>query len=319
MSDSNSPRPTKIGVMLPVMEKNTGMRRWPEIKAMAQLSEDMGFDSIWLPDHFLYKLENDEPAKGCWECWSMLCAIAACTERVELGTLVLGLGFRNPALLAKMADTLDEVSDGRLILGIGAGYHKYEYDAFGYPFDYKYSRFAEGMQILHGLLKNGEVDFQGRFHSARNCELKPRGPRATGPTLMMGSSGPKMMKLMAQYCDMWNGFWDDTGNSSLGYEKLSVKIDQACEDVDRDPKTLQRSVTVLIADETADPWWEDMPFDNDADLGALKPLQGSPTALAEQLHAYVEQGVTYIQLHLDDCSHQNIERLGPMLEAFDAL
>ena len=318
MTATNPRRKAKVGIMLPIMEKTDGNRSWTELKDMVQLVEAMGFDSVCLPDHFLYKLENNEPAKGCWEAWSMLCAMAACTERVELGTLVLGMGFRNPALLAKMADTLEEISGGRLILGIGAGYHRFEYDAFGYPFDYKYSRFAEGIEILHGLLKNGRVDFEGRFSSAHQCELKPRGPRPNGPPLMMGSKGPKMMKLMGRYCDMWNGFWDDIGNSPEGYAQVKPLIDAACTDVGRDPATLERSVTVLIADETSEPWWEDMPFDNDADLGALKPLLGTPTEIAQSLREFAALGISNIQIHLDGCDSQSIEKLGPILDAFDA-
>ena len=273
---SNTERPAKVGLLLPLTEKTTGSPSWEEIKSIGQLAEGMGFDSLWAADHLLYKLENDEPPKGCWECWSMITALAACTKRVELGTMVLAMGFRNPALLAKMADTVDEISGGRLILGLGAGYHKFEYDAFGYPFDYKYSRFAEGLEIIHGLLRKSNVDFKGRFYSAKECELKPRGPRGEGPPIMMGSRGPKMLRLMGRYCDMWNGFWDDVGNSPEGYAKLKPILDEACEEVGRDPATLERTVTVLIADETAEPWWEDMSFDNDADLTAITgyfPLQ----------------------------------------------
>ena len=117
MTSSQSTRPAKIGLMLPAMEKNNGMSSWADIRAMAELAEGIGFDSLWVVDHFLYKLENDDPPKGAWECWSMLSALAACTKNVELGTLVLGMGFRNPALLAKMADTVDEA----LALLIGTG------------------------------------------------------------------------------------------------------------------------------------------------------------------------------------------------------
>ena len=153
MSTTSQRRPAKVGLLVPLMEKTTGSRSWTEIRDMAELAEALGFNSLWAADHFLYKLENDEPPKGCWECWSVISALAACTKNMELGTIVLGMGFRNPALLAKMADTVDEISGGRLVLGLGAGYHKFEYDAFGYPFDYKYSRFAEGLEIIHGLLK----------------------------------------------------------------------------------------------------------------------------------------------------------------------
>jgi hypothetical protein len=126
----------KVGLMLPQIDgmRQRGMARWSDLKAMAQLAEDVGFDSLWLVDHFLYRLLGEDRGRGAWECWSLLAALAATTSKVELGTLVLGMGFRNPALLAKMADTVDEVSNGRLILGVGAGYHELEYRAFGYPY-----------------------------------------------------------------------------------------------------------------------------------------------------------------------------------------
>ena len=171
----------KVGLQLPQIEgmRGDGVRRWSELHEMAAVAEEIGLDSLWISDHLHYRLEGEETGRGCWEVWSLLSALAACTSRVELGTLVLALGWRNPALLAKMADTVDEISDGRLILGLGAGYHRYEYDQFGFPFDHRVSRFEEGIQIIHGLLRDGAVDFAGRFYSARDCELKPRGPRAT--------------------------------------------------------------------------------------------------------------------------------------------
>ncbi len=206
-------RPAKIGLMLPHMEKPDGQRSWAQIREMAELAEAIGMDSVWVVDHFLFKLDNDDPPRGIWECWSLISALAACTKTVELGTLVLGTGFRNPALLAKMADTVDEISGGRLILGLGAGYHKFEYDAFGFPCDNKFSRFEEALKIIHGLLRDGHIDFEGRFYSARDCELKPRGPRPEGPPILIGSMGHKMLRLLGRYADQWNGFWDYAGNS----------------------------------------------------------------------------------------------------------
>ena len=135
---------------------------------------------------------------------------------------------------------------------------------------------------------------------------------------MIGSKGPKMLRLMGRYGDMWNGFWDDVGNSPKGYAQLQPVLDEACEEVGRDPATLERTVTVLVADETAEPWWEDMPFDNDADLQALRPLHGAPSEIAQTMHEFVDLGVSSIQIHLDPCTVQSIERLAPVLEAFDA-
>jgi alkanesulfonate monooxygenase SsuD/methylene tetrahydromethanopterin reductase-like flavin-dependent oxidoreductase (luciferase family) len=213
--------------MLPQTEgmRGPGVRGWSEVKDMAQAAEDVGFDSLWLVDHFLYLLDGEAQARGVWEGWSLLSALAAVTTRAELGTLVLGTGFRNPALLAKMTDTVEEISGGRLILGLGAGYHPREYDAFGYPHNYRYSRFAEAIQIVHGLLRDGQVDFEGKFYSARECELKPRGPRASGPPILIGSIGPRMLKLVAKYADQWNAYYDDTGNSVEGAVRLRGVVD----------------------------------------------------------------------------------------------
>ena len=168
----------KVGLLLSVAEGSAG-GRWTNLKAMAQHAEAAGFDSLWIADHFMIPGGSDEPPHGRWECWSILSSLAAVTTRIELGTLVTCTSFRNPALLAKMLDTVEEISDGRLILGLGAGYYEPEYRAFGFPFDHRLDRFEEALQIVHGLLRNGAIDFQGRYYEARDCELRPRGP--TGP------------------------------------------------------------------------------------------------------------------------------------------
>lgn len=311
-------RPAKIGLMLPHMEKPDGQRSWAQIREMAELGEAIGLDSLWVVDHFLFKLDNDDPPRGIWESWSLLSALAACTKTVELGTLVLGTGFRNPALLAKMADTVDEISGGRLILGLGAGYHKFEYDAFGFPFDNKYSRFEEALQIIHGLLKDGHIDFEGRFYSARDCELKPRGPRPEGPPILIGSMAHKMLRLLGRYADMWNGFWDYAGNSPGQLAEVRALIDEACVEVGRDPATLARTVTVLMADDSPNPYWKDSPSDNANQPLTPLMLNSAPADLADSLRAFVAEGASHIQIHLDPTTPETIEKLAPVLEALDA-
>jgi alkanesulfonate monooxygenase SsuD/methylene tetrahydromethanopterin reductase-like flavin-dependent oxidoreductase (luciferase family) len=195
----------KIGLVLIIAERKELKRAfsYQETREIAQRAESTGFDSLWLYDHMLYRSEG-EPTIGIWECWTFLSALADATQHVELGTLVACNSFRNPALLAKMAITLDEVSQGRLILGIGAGWNKPEYDAFGWPFDHRVSRFEEALQIIRPLLKGGKVDFEGKYYQAHDCEIKPYGPRAGGPPLMIGSFGERMLSLTVKYADLWN-------------------------------------------------------------------------------------------------------------------
>jgi len=305
----------KIGLLLPQGEgmRGPGVRGWSPVKEMARTAEDVGFDSLWLVDHLSYKLDGEDEARGYWEVWSLLSAIAATTSKVEIGTLVLAMGWRNPALLAKMADTVEEISDGRLILGLGSGYHKHEYDAFGFPFDYKVSRFEEAIQILHSLLRTGKVDFAGHYHQARECELSPRGPRSEGPPILMGTVQPRMMACMAKYGDLWNAYYDDTHNKVAAITRLRPLVDEACRKEGRDPKTLERTVTVLVADSTADPWWDKLPTDNWVEQGPLVPLSGEPQKIAECLLEYQAEGISHLQICLEPTTAQTIESFAEVL------
>jgi alkanesulfonate monooxygenase SsuD/methylene tetrahydromethanopterin reductase-like flavin-dependent oxidoreductase (luciferase family) len=300
----------KVGLDMPLNDR-TGLG-WKELRDIAMAAEDSGFDSIWVDDHLLYHYDGNDEPNGNRESWAMLTAIAAHTKTVELGHLVLGMGFRNPALLAKIADTVDEISDGRLILGVGAGYHEVEYRAFGYPYDNRYARFEEALQIVHGLLRNGEIDFEGRFYSARDCVLRPRGGRPEGPPIMIGTTGHKMLRLTAKYADMWNAYWAHTNNSVEGLTPLRALVDEACVEVGRDPATLQRSVTILTAESNDNPWWDALPTGETAE--PLKPLNGSPEEIAEGLRAYHREGISHAQISVDNISTGAIERLGPALE-----
>ena len=167
----------KIGLMVFLANdrENNSKSPYDTIRAIAQQAETDGFDSIWLADHLFYR-KPGEPTRGIWECWTMLAALAEATQRVEIGTLVLCNSFRNPAILAKMATTADEVSHGRLILGVGAGWNEPEYQAFGLPFDHRVDRFEEALQILKPLLREGHVDFAGQVLSS--AKLRGRAARS---------------------------------------------------------------------------------------------------------------------------------------------
>ena len=192
-------------------------------------------------------------------------------------------------------------------------------NSYGFPFDNKVSRFEEAIQIVHGLLKNGQVDFEGKFYSARECELRPQGPRAGGPPILMGASRPRMMALTAKYADMWNAYYDDTLNSVEGAKRMRPIVDEACREQSRDPATLERSHAVLMADANADPWWDRLPSDQLAGQAPLKPLSGSPEAIAEELLRYEREGISHIQICLDPTTPKTTEELAPVLEALDRL
>jgi len=298
-------RVCKIGVLLPTIEGGMAREtpRWSDLAAMAQRAEAIGFDSLWIVDHFYYQMPRRGEQAGVWEGWSLLAALAAITTRVELGTLVLCTAFRNPALLAKMADTVEEISGGRLILGIGAGWNEYEFRAFGYPFDHRVGRFEEALTIIHGLLKGGRIDFSGQYHTAHGCELRPRGPRPGGPPIMIGSSSPRMLGLTARYADQWNIF--HTAPEILAERREAV--DAACREAGRDPTTLVRTASVRV----------NLLGRQSRQGAANPPLGGTPEAIAAGLHAYCRAGATHLQIIPDPSTLAGIEALAPVLEAFD--
>ena len=217
----------RVGFHLPETER---LARWSEIADLCRMAEDVGFDSIWVPDHLIYRFEG-EPVKAPWECWSLLSAIAGITRRVELGPLVLCTNFRNPAMVAKMAATVDEISNGRLILGLGAGWHEPEYAAYGFDFAHRFGRFAEAFTIIRTLLTDHAIDFSGTYFTLRDCELMPLGPRPDGPPLMIGSRGPQILALTLPHVQYWNGWYAWNGNTVDGYAPLRAEIDTAAESV----------------------------------------------------------------------------------------
>lgn len=231
-----------VGVQLPEVERDV---RWPKLVAIARAVEAAGLDSLWVGDHLLYRDGAGRGERGPWEAWTQLAALAAVTERVTLGPLVACLGFHPPAVLAKMAATVDEISGGRLVLGVGSGWNRAEFDAFGLPFDHRVSRFAEAFAIIRGLLAGERVTLHGRFWSADNAVLLP--PPGRRVPLMSGSTGPRALGITLPHVDAWNTWWEDYGNAPDGFAALNARISAACADAGRDPATLRRSACVLVA------------------------------------------------------------------------
>jgi alkanesulfonate monooxygenase SsuD/methylene tetrahydromethanopterin reductase-like flavin-dependent oxidoreductase (luciferase family) len=196
----------RVGTILPIAEGDGPGRTptWKEILQFARRADAIGVDSIWVFDH-MFSNEPGTPPRGLHKAWSLQSALAASTERVELGQLVMCTSFRNPALLAKMAATADEISDGRLILGLGAGWHDQEYRAFGYPIDHRVSRFEEAIAIIMPLLRGETVTVSGNFYTVSDAVILPK-PTRHIPVLVAGK-GPRILRLTARHADAWNTAW----------------------------------------------------------------------------------------------------------------
>jgi probable F420-dependent oxidoreductase len=272
---------------------------------MAVAAEAAGFDSIWLYDHLLYRSPG-QPVRGIWECWTMLAALADATATVELGTLVLCNQFRHPAILAKMAVTLDEVCGGRFILGMGAGWNEPEFRAFGLPFDHRVGRFEEALQIIAPLLRTGRVDFAGEYYEARNCEIVPRGPRAQGPPLLIAGSGPRMLRLTAQYADLWNPSDYIAAPGALAEHR--AKIRAASEAAGRAPSSIGVTAHVPVA----------FP-----DLGGTPAtstipayLSGSTQEIAAAMHDLDRMGASHLMFFCAPYNRAALERLAGAVRAY---
>ena len=234
-------------------------------------------------------------------------------RRIELGPLVACTNFHNPALLAKQAATIDEISGGRFILGLGAGWNETEFRAFGYPFDHRIDRFEEAFTIIRTLLRDGAIDFDGTYYQARDCELIPRGPRPDGPPLMIGSKGPRMLRMTLPHVQSWNVWFADTGNSPAGVPALREQVDAIAREVGRDPAAIERTVAVQVR----------LPggrgrVQGDGDQPTHPPLEGSPDEMAEVLRAYAAEGIAHVQLVMDPITIGSIEAFAPVLARLDA-
>src|SRR4051812_41236495 len=170
---------------------------------MARAAEEVGFDSVWLGDHLIY----DEPDRGPWEVWTQMAALAAATARVTIGPLVACAGFHPPGLIAKMAATIDEISQGRFVLGLGAGWNRREFDAFGIPYDRRVSRFAEAFRIIVGMLDGERVTLHGEYHHADDVRLLPK-PRRRVP-ILIGSDRARVLSIAPPGSPNWDTWWGD--------------------------------------------------------------------------------------------------------------
>lgn len=294
---------------------------WKRIRALVQHAEAIGLDSVWMVDHFqVNQAANARQAgrevtpeleamgtEGRWECWSFLSALAEATERLQIGSMVTNTGYRNPALLAKIADTVDDISEGRLVLGVGAGDFEVEHYNYGYPWDHRVDRFEEALQIIRPLLRTGHSDFQGEYYSTSGAILVPRGVRETGPPLLIGAlgHGPRMLRLTVQYADQWNAWIGYVRSTPDALQPILDRIDAACERFGRDPATLARTVTVGVQT-------PGHPYP--ARTADVEPITGTAAEIAEKISAFRALNISHVQIYLVPPTIEGLDYIAPAIE-----
>lgn len=276
----------KVGVIIPIHAPQTGANvnvpTYAEVKSIACTAEREGLDSAWITDHLLFRMPPDYVSRGSHEAFTFWSGLAEATTRIELGALVLCTAFRNPAVLAKEAISLDDIANHRITLGLGCGWHEPEFKAFGIPFTNRVSKFEEAMSIIHPMLREGKATFEGRFYQALDLDVSPRDERPGGIPILIASKQARMMELTATFADQWNtAWWGDVD----GYKAAAANQDAACLRVQRDPATLTKTAGVMI-DLTEDPALKDS-------YDPAKVIKGPIEHVAEKLRSYAET----------DCAH----------------
>ena len=295
-------RPCKIGVQLPEVERFVP---WPEYLDLARRVEDAGFDSVWVGDHLLYDLP-DGSTRGPYEAWTTLAALATATSRVELGPLVASTSFHAPAMLAKQAATVDAISGGRLIVGLGAGWNEREYAAFGFPYDRRVSRFEEALAIVAPLLREGRTTFHGTFYDVDDCVLDPPPVRAGGPPIMLGSTSPRMLGIGLPVVDAWNVWWSIYDNSVDRFAEIAAQIEAATPA----GRSVDATAAVLVT----------MPGGRGRLMGTAYDARVTlvtPDDLADHVRGLAEAGARHLQLVLDPITAESIDDVGEVLRNLD--
>lgn len=283
----------RVGIQLPEVEYAASR---DEVAAMARAAEEAGFHSLWVGDHLLYR----DPVRGPWDAWTTLAWLAGITERIELGPLVACTAFHPPGVLARMAAATHELSEGRLVLGVGCGWNEVEFRAFGLPFDHLVSRFEEAFTIVRRLLAGENVTFRGRYHEVDDAVLLPA--PTTAPKLMLGANAPRMLSIGLPHVASWNTWFSRYGNTVHGFAAENAGIETAAERAGRDPATLERSACVFVSVESAGA------RNNDEDV---EPVPAEE--LAAHLRALEDAGADEAILVADPITEESIRSLGTVI------
>jgi alkanesulfonate monooxygenase SsuD/methylene tetrahydromethanopterin reductase-like flavin-dependent oxidoreductase (luciferase family) len=301
-------RTFEIGLALPMGESfvDGSTARWADIRDLALRAEEIGFDIVWTADELLWRPPNGQP-QGWWECVAMTGAVAAATSRVKVGTWILSALHRNPGITAKAVETLDEISGGRFVFGLGSGHAGRQAHAFGLPEDHVYSRFDEALEIIIPLLRQGRADIEGTFHAARDLEHRPVGPRPGRIPIMIGAKGPKMLRLAALHADIWSWYVEERSNLAQFGTRLAA-LEAACVEVGRDPATIGKSAGIVV---------EPTSVTGSAAVIGI-PIQGSAAQIADGLRAFGAAGFTNVELIVWPPTLAALDAMAPVLELLDA-
>ncbi len=292
--------PTSLGLMVPVSERAAfgGTPQYSDILAMSQTAAEIGFEALWFADHFSFA--SDDDLRGAWDAWTLMAAIVAAVPGLKVGPMVACTAYRNPGVIAKMTEMIEDIGGGRFILGLGAGWHKPEYDQFGLPFEPRVTRFEEALEVIHGLLRDGKADVQGTYTQANGAVNLPRATGGGQTPIMIGSTGARMLRLLATWADAWNTAWY---GSTAGVAEKIAKLDAACEAVGRDPKTVIRTAGVNVA---LDGYTGSRP----------DPFRGSVEETVAFLREFEGLGFNHLCVGLDPCTPESIRSFAPVIEAF---
>ena len=300
-------RPMSLAVMLPLLQPAPTDPAHPNedfwaLVEKARLAVEIGFDMIWIPDHFMIDLDPNVPRSGFWEAWTTMAGLAAALPGVPIGPMVACTSFHTPGSIAKMAEAIDSITRGNFVLGLGCGWHKPEYDMFGLPFDRRVDRFEEALHIISALTRTGAADLEGRYYQARDAVNLPRGPRwqEGGPPILLGARGPRMLRLTARYADAWNSDWLAKPEDIL---PMMTELDTACGEIGRDPGTLVRTSSTRFS------------FDDENDDPMM--VHGTPDEMAATLHAYANLGMQQHLVSIEPRTAGNLERFAKVIEIFD--
>jgi alkanesulfonate monooxygenase SsuD/methylene tetrahydromethanopterin reductase-like flavin-dependent oxidoreductase (luciferase family) len=298
-----------LGLVLPLYEDPATGRphRWDELRAMARLAESIGFDTVWVPDELLWRVPDWPGPRGWWECLAVTGAVAEATERIEVGTWVLSANQRNPGITVRAVETLDELSNGRFVFGLGAGSGDSEASAFGFPLDHVVGRFEDALEIIMPMLRTGHADHDGSYHQARDLESRPRGPRSGAIPLMLGAGGPRTIALAARHADIWS-YYAQERSAPAEFEPLVRTLVAACEAIGRDPATIGRSAGIFV---------EPTEATGSEAMGLGVPVRGSPDQVADAIRAFADVGVTQVECLLWPTTIATLEAMGPVVERLD--